>query len=229
MQEPEALRVYDFGNATVLLTHPSINMRQTVIGCLTGTWTARAASRAEFKIVAVNAMLVLPHLDVQLPGAKAPERIHPGHVSLILGGFEVPAPWNEVFGPINHGKVNAKSRLYSAVLGMYAQFSFAHRADAGGMGGHMMLDLDPAPIVLNTFGTILDGGAMVAGGSGTVVGGWMQGAVIAASRCDPPPLPAPVKCRVSDPTGSAYCGLPKGHPLDSDGKGHANPATGETW
>jgi len=144
----------DFGGSPVIVGLPPSCGGETIHGTMVGTWTTRLVSRGDFAVVAVAATLRLRPTSIRVEGVEDPVEL--GDIPLTLGAFPVPAPLRKMFPGLNTGTFDAASRLYRVTIGFHAQ---------------LPVGSNPSRIVFTSFGTILEGGALLSGGLGVIVGG----------------------------------------------------------
>ncbi len=208
--------VYDFGNTSVLLTHPAINEGEAIQGYFSGNWTTHSLSRSTFEIVEVAATIVLPSFDLKLPKYKSPIRTFPGSVLVNRGHVEVPNYLKEVFPNPNEGTVDVRNRFYQTVFGMQVHFAYVY-------GDSKYLDLEePADLLLKTIGKIEKGGELTASGTGIITSGFFSGAMFSCSHGSKKKTKSK-KCGAKSPTG--YLCTRKKHTSGN----HSNPTSGERW
>lgn len=212
-------RMYDFGNTPVLLSHPALNGGEVVSGAITGYWVTRPTSREQFEVVSLDANLVLPTVTLQLPEWNAPRVVRPGSIYLSQAKFAVPPHLRRLFPAPNRGKVDVKTRFYTAVFAAYATFPFA------GVEGKE-LPVEPARILWLNVGTVERGGALTSSSLGRIISGILDGLMLCCGCGGPkPPPPAPRRCLVPHPTAGVTCTRPP----HGDG-GHSNPlGVGYRW
>jgi hypothetical protein len=191
-------RMYDFGNTPVLLAHPAVNHGAVVAASLTGYWVTRTLSREKFAVVDLSACLVLPSLDVQLPGDEAPRRVRPGTCFVGHGKVTVPPHLRRLFPAPNTGRVDPKSRFYSAVFGAWVTFPFAS-------SNGEPLTVEASPLLWLNAGTVARGGALSSTSLGRIVGGVLEGLQLCCGCPPAPPAPPPARCDFPHPTGGFLC------------------------
>ena len=208
--------VYDFGNTTVLLTHPAINEGGTIQGYFAGNWTTHSLSRSTFEIVEVAATIVLPAFDLKLPKRRSPIRTFPGSIIVNRGQVEVPDYLKEVFPNPNEGTVDVRNRFYQTVFGMGVHFAYLY-------GNSKYLNLEePANLLLKTVGKIEKGGELTASGIGMITSGFFSGAMFCCNHGSKKKTKSK-KCGMKSPTG--YLCTRKKHSTGN----HSNPTSGEKW
>lgn len=215
VQQPEDEQVYDFGNSAILLTHPAINGGETVQGVFSGNWVTVLSGRTSFAVTSVHAQLVLPSMELQLPGRKTQVRTQPGSIHLSKSTFEVPKHLVDFFPQPNNGTFGG-NRFYQAVFGLHVVFPYAR-------GGGEHLDLQPTSALLRTVGYVQRDGSLIASGIGTIIGGFLNGLMFACGHPSGTPAPPP-KCNAVEPNATWKCDLAPGHTGQ-----HMNAYSGHVW
>ena len=178
---------YEFQNAPLSIVHPAINRGEPANGTLVGSWYGLHTSPSEFRVHVIDAAIVMPWVDLELPGVEGRLRFNPGLVELNFSPSLDPGAFGKEFEQANTGHVDMEAGTYAALFALQAHFREAP------------VELESVPLLIRVGGALIEK-TLHAGGQGSVTGGWLSDASIVLLCSKPPKKPKKKKpCGAPNP------------------------------
>lgn len=160
-------RKLTFPRTPILITLPlHYGEGLTIHGVLNGIWTTRLTSRTTFIITGFAARLKIPELIIREP-KKENVQLKNQEIPIEFDYFDISNNLSFVFGRLNSGVVDPKTRFLSGTLGLSAQLPPLLGRPA-----------ESCQVILRTIGLVGREGLQIGGGSGTVLSGLLAGTIL---------------------------------------------------